>query len=67
MLQPKKTKFRKMQKGKMKGNSQRGHQIAFGSYGIKALQETWMTARQIEAAVLLLHVLQTGQVWIRVS
>ena len=49
MLQPKKTKFRKMQKGKMKGNSQRGHQIAFGSYGIKALQETWMTARQIEA------------------
>ena len=50
MLQPKKTKFRKMQKGKMKGNSQRGHQLTFGSYGIKALEECWMTARQIEAA-----------------
>ena len=48
MLQPKKTKYRKMQKGRMKGNSQRGHQLAFGSYGIKALEECWITARQIE-------------------
>ena len=50
MLQPKKTKFRKMQKGRMKGNAQRGHLLAFGSFGIKALEETWLTARQIEAA-----------------
>ena len=50
MLQPKKTKFRKMQKGRMKGNSQRGHLLAFGSFGIKALEEAWITARQIEAA-----------------
>ena len=54
MLQPKKTKFRKMQKGKMKGNAQRGNLLSFGSYGIKALEECWMTARQIEAAVLQL-------------
>ena len=68
MLQPKKTKFRKMQKGKMKGNSQRGNQIAFGSYGIKALQETWMTARQIEAARIAVtrFMKRQGQVWIRV-
>ena len=43
MLQPKKTKFRKMQKGRMKGNSQRGHLLAFGSFGIKALEEAWKT------------------------
>ena len=50
MLQPKKTKYRKMFKGKMKGNAQRGATLAFGSYGIKSLEEVWMTARQIEAA-----------------
>jgi large subunit ribosomal protein L16 len=50
MLQPKKTKFRRHQKGKMKGLSQRGHQLAFGSFGIKAMEETWLTGRQIEAA-----------------
>ncbi len=50
MLQPKRTKFRKMQKGRMKGNAHRGSQIAFGSFAIKSLEETWMTARQIEAA-----------------
>ena len=48
MLEPKKTKFRKMQKGRMKGNAQRGHQIAFGTYGIKTLEEHWLTASQIE-------------------
>lgn len=68
MLQPKKTKFRKMQKGKMKGDAQRGHRIAFGSYGIKALEETWMTARQIEAARIAVtrFMKRQGQVWIRV-
>ena len=68
MLQPKKTKFRKMQKGKMKGDAQRGHQLAFGSYGIKSLEETWMTARQIEAARIAVtrYMKRQGQVWIRV-
>ena len=47
MLQPKKTKFRKMQKGKMKGNAQRGHQLSFGSYGIKALEEVWICRGEI--------------------
>ena len=68
MLQPKKTKFRKMQKGKMKGNAQRGHQLAFGTYGIKALEECWMTARQIEAARVAVtrYMKRQGQVWIRI-
>jgi large subunit ribosomal protein L16 len=68
MLQPKKTKFRKMQKGKMKGDAQRGHQLAFGSYGIKALEEVWMSARQIEAARIAVtrYMKRQGQVWIRV-
>jgi large subunit ribosomal protein L16 len=68
MLQPKKTKFRKMQKGKMKGNAERGHQLAFGAFGIKALEECWMTARQIEAARIAVtrHMKRQGQVWIRI-
>jgi len=68
MLQPKRTKFRKMQKGRMKGNAQRGSQIAFGSFAIKALEECWMTARQIEAARIAVtrYMKREGQVWIRV-
>ncbi|MDB2368656.1 50S ribosomal protein L16 [Flavobacteriales bacterium] len=68
MLQPKKTKFRKMQKGKMKGNAQRGSQLSFGSFGIKALEETWITARQIEAARIAVtrYMKRQGQVWIRI-
>ncbi|MEE3036957.1 MAG: 50S ribosomal protein L16 [Bacteroidota bacterium] len=68
MLQPKKTKFRKMQKGRMKGNAQRGSQLAFGSFGIKALEETWITARQIEAARIAVtrYMKRQGQVWIRI-
>jgi large subunit ribosomal protein L16 len=68
MLQPKKTKFRRVQKGKMKGLSQRGNQLAFGSFGIKALQETWLTGRQIEAARVAVtrHMQRQGQIWIRV-
>ena len=50
MLQPKKTKFRRQQKGRMKGNAQRGNQLAFGSFGIKTLESKWITGRQIEAA-----------------
>ena len=68
MLQPKKTKFRRVQKGKMKGLSQRGNQLAFGTFGIKALQETWLTGRQIEAARVAVtrHMQRQGQIWIRV-
>ena len=68
MLQPKKTKFRKMQKGKMKGYAQRGSQLSFGSFGIKALEETWITARQIEAARIAVtrYMKRQGQVWIRI-
>ena len=50
MLQPKKTKFRRQQKGRMKGIAQRGNQLAFGSFGIKTLESKWITGRQIEAA-----------------
>lgn len=68
MLQPKRTKFRKMQKGRMKGNSQRGHTIAFGSFAIKTLEEAWLTARQIEAARIAVtrYMKREGQIWIRV-
>ncbi len=68
MLQPKKTKFRRQQKGRMKGNSQRGSQIAFGSFGIKALESAWITGRQIEAArVAVTRKMQRqGQIWIRI-
>ena len=50
MLQPKKTKFRRAQKGRMKGIAQRGNQLAFGSFGIKTLESKWITGRQLEAA-----------------
>ncbi len=68
MLQPKKTKFRRQQKGKMKGNAQRGNQLAFGSFGIKALQSSWLTGRQIEAArqAVTRHMKREGQIWIRI-
>jgi|TARA_B110000116_G_scaffold260249_1_gene263155 large subunit ribosomal protein L16 len=68
MLQPKKSKFRKMQKGKMKGNAQRGSRLNFGTFGIKALEECWITARQIEAARIAVtrEMKRQGQVWIRI-
>ncbi len=68
MLQPKKTKYRRVQKGKMKGNAQRGSQLAFGSFGIKALDECWLTGRQIEAArqAVTRYMKREGQIWIRV-
>jgi large subunit ribosomal protein L16 len=68
MLQPKKTKYRKQQKGKMKGNAQRGDQIAFGSFGIKAMEQAWLTGRQIEAArqAVTRHMKREGQIWIRI-
>jgi len=68
MLQPKRTKHRKMQKGRMKGDAKRGATIAFGSYGLKALDQHWLTDRQIEAArqALTRHMKREGNVWIRV-
>ena len=68
MLQPKKTKYRKSQKGKMKGNAQRGATINFGSYGIKSLDECFVTARQIEAARIAAtrFMKREGQLWIRI-
>ena len=68
MLQPKKTKYRKQQKGKMKGNAQRGNQLSFGSFGIKALEQSWITSRQIEAArqAVTRYMKREGQIWIRI-
>ena len=68
MLQPKRTKFRKMQKGRMKGMAQRGSQIAFGSFGLKTMEEGWITSRQIEAARIAVtrYMKRDGQVWIRI-
>ncbi len=68
MLQPKKTKFRRMQKGRMKGLAQRGNQLAFGSFGIKSLESAWITGRQIEAArqAIVRYMKREGQIWIRI-
>ncbi len=68
MLQPKKYKYRKQQKGRMKGNSSRGHRLAFGMYGIKSLGSAWITARQIEAARVAAtrYMKREGQLWIKI-
>ena len=68
MFQPKKTKYRKTQKGKLKGNAQRGAQIAFGSFAIKSLDEGFINARQIEAARIAVtrYMKREGKVWIRI-
>lgn len=68
MLQPKRTKFRKKQKGRIKGLAQRGHTLAFGTFGIKALEPGWITSRQIEAARISMTraMKREGQVWIRI-
>jgi len=68
MLQPKRTKFRKMQKGRMKGMATRGAELSFGSFGIKSLEPAWITSRQIEAARIAVtrFMKREGQVWIRI-
>ncbi|MDR2563822.1 MAG: 50S ribosomal protein L16 [Prevotellaceae bacterium] len=68
MLQPKRTKYRRQQKGRMKGNAQRGHRIAFGSFAIKAMAESWITGQQIEAArqAIVRYMKREGQIWIRI-
>ncbi|GAA4806010.1 50S ribosomal protein L16 [Litoribaculum gwangyangense] len=68
MLQPKRTKFRKQQKGRMKGISQRGHQLSNGTFGIKALDSNFLTSRQIEAARIAAtrYMKREGQLWIKI-
>jgi large subunit ribosomal protein L16 len=68
MLQPKRTKFRRQQKGRIKGNAGRGTELAFGSFGIKSLETKWITGRQIEAARVAVtrYMQRQGQIWIRI-
>ena len=68
MLQPKKTKFRKQQKGKMKGNAGRGHRLSSGTFGIKSLDTSFVTARQIEAARIAAtrFMKREGSIWIKI-
>ena len=68
MLQPKRTKFRKAQKGRMKGNSQRGSQLSNGMFGIKSLDSKFITSRQIEAARIAAtrYMKREGQLWIKI-
>lgn len=68
MLMPKRTKYRKMHRGRNKGLSQRGNTVTFGDYGLMALEGTWITSRQIEAArrTITGYVKRGGKVWIRI-
>jgi len=68
MLMPKRTKYRKQQRGKMKGNSKGGNYITFGDWGIKALESAWITDRQIEACRIAVtrYLKRGGKIWIRV-
>jgi large subunit ribosomal protein L16 len=68
MLQPKRTKFRKMHKGRIKGKAKGGTELNFGAYGLKAMEPSRITARQIEAArrAMTRHMKRAGRVWIRI-
>jgi large subunit ribosomal protein L16 len=68
MLQPKRTKFRRMQKGRVRGIAQRGHTSAFGSFALKSMEPAWITSRQLEAARVAVTraMKRQGQVWIRI-
>ena len=68
MLLPKRTKYRKQHRGRMKGRAGRGNTLSFGEYGLQALEPCWMTSRQIEAArrAIVRHVKRGGKLWIRV-
>ena len=68
MLQPKRTKYRKLHRGRMRGLAIKGSSVAFGDYGLKSLEPFWMTARQIEAArrAITRHMHRGGKVWIRI-
>ncbi len=68
MLMPKRVKFRKLHRGRMKGKANRGAKISFGEYGLKALEPGWITSRQIESARVAMtrHIKRGGKVWIRI-
>lgn len=68
MLQPKRMKYRKQMRGRMKGKATRGATVEFGDYGLQALEPAWITARQIEAArrAIVRHVRRRGKYWIRI-
>ena len=68
MLMPKRVKFRKMHRGRMRGKAQRGSTVAFGTYGLQAMEPHWITSRQIEAArrAIVRYVRRGGKLWIRI-
>lgn len=68
MLMPKRVKYRKQFRGRMKGKAQRGNVVQFGDYGLQALEPAWITSRQIESArrAIMRHIKRRGRVWIRV-
>ncbi len=68
MLAPKRVKYRKTHKGRMKGNAHRGNQVSFGEYGLQATEPAWVSNRQIEAARVAMtrHIKRGGKVWIRI-
>ncbi len=68
MLMPKRVKYRKKQRGKMKGNAQKGNSISFGTYALKAMESGWISSRQIEATRIAItrHMKREGKVWIRI-
>ena len=67
MLMPSKVKFRKQQRGRRRGLAQRGHELAFGDYGLKVIRAGWITARQIEAARVAMtrYIKRGGKIWVR--
>ena len=68
MLMPKKVKYRKMHRGRRRGHAKRGSTVAFGEFGLQAMEAAWITSRQIEAARVAMtrHVKRDGKIWIRV-
>ena len=68
MLSPRKVKFRKMHRGRMRGKSYRGNKVQFGSFGLQSLEPSWITSRQIEAARIAMtrYIKRGGKVWIRI-
>ncbi|MDH7488374.1 MAG: 50S ribosomal protein L16 [Anaerolineae bacterium] len=68
MLMPKRVKYRRVHRGRMKGQAQRGAEVQFGEYGLQALEPCWMTSRQLEAArrAIVRYVKRGGKIWIRV-
>ncbi len=68
MLMPKRVKYRKQMRGRMKGKEMRGVEVSFGDFGLQALEPCWMTSRQIEAArrAIIRHIKRRGKIWIRI-